>query len=322
MMNKLNQDGLLQIDVNPFTRLVWNSTEAREKYEVMLNRALPLHDKAEYEMVRRGLRKCGTIHFSPHTFHSLIERFHKDNMVWLPIQWTRNYGGFSHRHIPTVVGDSNSSAYGVMARNLEDAEAFRRASSYMARGQTDHKKLGDLLLFPDCCSTFFVEKWGDGYYDPVWHSAEETKNSKMVADRVIEVEGHIHTNQMLRYMGLRTTTHFPCSLDCEESIRIGDIWLDVMNSIDQTGTDYLIELLSMPIVWSCLHGVAIVETPIFTIITNSLPTKERWTVLFNVPGGDKPAEKMILLGADVDLPAIAKDTRKHLEAMRGVPHGN
>ena len=69
MINKLNQDGLLQIEVNPFTRLVWNSTEAREKYEVMLNRALPLHDKAEYEMVRRGLRKCGTI-LSP-TPHSL-----------------------------------------------------------------------------------------------------------------------------------------------------------------------------------------------------------------------------------------------------------
>lgn len=319
-MNQLTQDDLLNIEVNPFTKLVWNSTEARERYEVMVNRALPLHDKAEYEMVRQGLRRCGTLHLSPHNFHSHIEKLQKDGMVWLPIQWTRNYGGFSHRHIPTTIGDSNSSCYGVMAGKLEDAEEFRRASSYMAHNQTDHEVLGELLGFPKCCSSFFVDKWGSGYYDPVWHSAADTKNAKVIDERVIEVEGHIHTNQMMRYRGLRTTSHFPCSLDCEDSIKIGDVWLDVMRSIDPTGTEDLIELLSMPLVWSCLHGITTVETPIFTIVTNSLPTKERWTVLYNVPGGDKPIDTMTLLGSDINLPAIAKNTRKHLKAMRGAQH--
>lgn len=315
MKSKMLKEDLLNIDVGPFTKLIWNSTEAREEWERKLNRAVPLHDRAEYEMVRQGHRRCGTLHLYPHNFHSVIENLEKDGLVWLPIQWTRNYTGFSHYHIPTVAGDPNSSCYGVIARNLEDAEAFRTASAYQGRNknEVDHEAIGELLGFPSCCAKSFVEEWGSGYYDPVWQSAEGAEGATVIADRTIEVEYSIHTNQMLRYYGLRTTSHFPCSLDCSKSIEIGDVWLECMRTIDPVATDYLVEILSMPLVWSCLYGVAVVETPIFTLITNSLPTRERWTVLANVIGGVKPRDTMIMLGADVDLEELAKITRKQIK---------
>jgi hypothetical protein len=318
LKTKMTPDDLLNIEVRPFTRLVWNSTEAREKYEPLVQKAASLHDRAEYEMVRQEKRRCGTLHLYPHNYHDLIDRIQKDGMVWLPIQWTKNYHGFSHRHLPTVPGDPDSSCYGVIARNLEDAEAFRTASAYQGRnrGEVDHEVIAELLGFPACCAKFFVDKWGAGYYDPVWQSAEATEGAKLITDRTIEVEGNIHTHQMLRYYGFRTTSNFPCSLDCEDTIRIGDTWLEVMRSIDLVTTDYLIEILSMPLSWSCLHGVAIVETQAFTVITNSLPTKERWTVLFNVPGQPKAMEVLTMLGEDVDLKKIAVDSKQILSTWR------
>lgn len=319
MQSKMNTNDLLPIDISPFTRVIWNSTEARERYEPLLQKAAPLHDRAEYEMVRQEKRRCGTLHLAPHNYHQLVDRLQKDGMVWLPIQWTKNYHGFSHRHLPTVPGDSDSSCYGVMARNLEDAEAFRTASAYQGRnkGEVDHEAIAELLGFPACCGEFFVDKWGEGYFDPVWQSAEDTAGANVIADRTIEVEGSIHTHQMLRYYGLRTTSNFPCSLDCEDTIKLGDAWLEVMRSMDPVATNYLIEILSMPLAWSCLHGVTTVETPAFTLITNSLPTKERWTVLFNVAGQPKAKDVLTLLGADVDLKKIADDTRQIINNRRG-----
>ncbi len=311
---------LLNVDVHPFTRLVWNSEEARQKYGNILSQAIALHDKAEYEMVRLGKRKCGTLHLAPHNFHILMERIKKDNMVWLPIQWSKSYSGFSHYHLPTTAGDPNSSCYGVMAKSMEDAEAFRTASAYNGRNanKTDHEAIGELLGFPACCTKFFTEEWSNGFYDPVWQSASATKH-KVVSERILKVEGHIHTNQMLRYVGLRTTSHFPCSLKCEETIKIGETWLDVMRSLNSAATDTLIELLGMPLIWSTLHGIATVETPIFTLITNSLPTKKRWIVVHNIHGGTDPAESLLLPQSDVDFDKLTKVMLEQLK--RGVSNG-
>ena len=265
-------------------------------------------------MVRQGKRKCGTLHLAPHNFHRLIEKLRKDGMVWLPIQWSRNYTGFSHYHLPTVEGDPNSSCYGVMARDIEDAELFRTASAYEGRGggKVDHEIIGELLGFPACCTKFFTDKWSEGYFDPVWQSAEDTEGN-ISKGKVMEVEGHIHTNQMLRYYGLRTTSHFPCKMDCEESIRIGQDWLEVMHSIDPHLTDSLVEFLEMPLVWSCLHGLATIETPVFTLITNSLPTKDKWTVLYNSKGKERARNVLTLIGDDVDFNELTDVMMKGLQ---------
>ncbi len=314
-MIDMKKEDLLAIDVPPFTRLVWNSDEARSRYEHALNKAAPLHDKAEYEMVRRGKRKCGTLHLAPHNFHILSERLQKDGMVWLPIQWSRSYSGFSHYHLPTTVGDPNSSCYGVMAKNMEDAEAFRTASAYNGRnaGQVDHEIIGELLGFPPCCTKNFVDKWAEGFFDPVWQSAIGTKANRVVEDRVVEVEGHIHTNQMLRYFGFRTTSHFPCSLDCEGSIAIGDVWLEVMREIDPEAASCLVEVLERPLIWSCLHGIATIETPEFTCITNSLPTKDRWSVMHSIPGKETPRDTLTPLGSDIDFGELTEIMKKQLK---------
>ncbi len=266
------EDMLQDLDVSPFCEIVYHTPEYEEEWKDLVELARPLHNHVEYEMVKQGERRCATTHLSPQSYDKKIESIMEDGLVWLPIQRTRSYQGFSHKHFPVDYLDMNSSVYGVLARNLEDAFAFKMAS----RGcDVDHNKIGDLLGFPACCSQAFVDWWPD-YYDPVYQCAlggREVENNHIKADSI-----HIATQQMARYVGFRLTSHFPCSLDCEETIAVGERWYAVAKEYDPKALAALEKILALPGKWSVLHGIATISNEFFTVLSNSLPTKEEWSV--------------------------------------------
>lgn len=273
-------DDLLQdVDPYPFTRIVWHSVEKQLEWGPVLQRAATVHDKAEYEMVKQGERACATVHITPKDYDQWMERIVTDRLVWLPITRTKSYQGFSHKHFPTHPGDPHSSVYGVLARTKNEAEEFRAAST--AR-RTDHKAIGRLLGYPECCTSTFDDVW-PSFFDPIYQAAQSSHHEvvDLETHKAIKVTPHVATNQMVRYAGFRLTSHFPCRLDCEATIEGGKKWLKVSRSVDPQGTEFLMRILSLPGEWSVLHGVAQVVTPHFTLITNSMPTKTKWAVTWD-----------------------------------------
>jgi hypothetical protein len=268
-----------ELDIFPFTRFIWRSAEMQERWADKIVDINRLHGIAEYEMVKQKKRKAGTYHIAPFSYDFEFERLQRDGMIWLPIQRTKSYNGFSHKHFPTAPDDPNSSVYGVIATNMEDAELFRKASSYRSNEPTDHVVIGDLLGFPRCCSDFFTNTWPN-YYDPIWQAALATDNVEIVADTHIRVRGDYRIYQHLRYDGLRVTSHLPCSFSCKESSEVAKVWIEVMESIDKEATKGLLELMAMPSKWVCYRGVAQVEHPVFVLIANSMPTAKKYTVEF------------------------------------------
>lgn len=267
------------LDIFPFAGFVWNSVYAQEDWMSIVARARSWHDRMEYEMVKNRARRCATMHISPQNYDQTIEKIMDDKLIWLPIQRTKNYNGFAHQHYPVDNLDLNSSVYGVLAYNKEDAEAFRDASSYNQNKSVDHVTIGELLGFPDCCCDAF-NRWWPQFVDPVYQMAEASPKKLWIGENynALYVEPHIATHQMLRYAGFRLTSHFACSLDCEKSKEVGQLWMDVGREVDPRGLDALIQILSLPAEWSCLNGIAVVETEPFTIVTNSMSTKEKWAV--------------------------------------------
>lgn len=260
---------LNNIQLMPFVRFIWNSSFLQKEWGHKINRILNLYALTEYEMVKQRKRKCATYHLTPQKFDKQIDRIETDGLVWLPIQWTKNYEGFSHYHLPTTPGDPESSCYGVLSWDKEFADAFRGASNTF---DVDHATIGHLLGFPDCCISFFNNVWCKGYCDPIWQAAMNTESKEIISDTHVRVHGSPFTYQHLRYCGFRITSHLPHSFDCQATIEVGKQWLEVMRSIDSEGTDILLEVLSMPSTWDCYRGIAQIDTPIFTIITNSMPT--------------------------------------------------
>lgn len=267
-------------DIFPFTRIIYNSPEDKESWEPKILRSSALHNKTEFEMVRMGYRRVATMHITPRTYEKDIEIIIRNKLVWLPIQRTKSYSGFSHKHFPTDSSDPNSSVYGVLAQTLEDAEAFRNASQ---GPNTDHNIIGDLLGFPLCCRDFFNTVWMDGFFDPIWQAAERTEEAQKISDTHIVLKKiYPEAIQVFRYIGPRITSHLSCSFTCEESRNIGQKWIECMNIIDPEGFHDMMDILSLPWKWSVKWGIAIVTTPYFRVVTNSLPVKKEYIVEYNI----------------------------------------
>lgn len=275
-------DLIAGLDVHPFTQFVWRSAEMTLKWGGRFAMARSLHDRAEYEMVKQGRRKCATLHIGPRDYDAKMEQMARDGLMWLPIQRTKTYGGFSHKHFPTDSGDPNATVYGVLARTFKHAEAFRAASAYgpYAGRPTKHGAIGRLLGFPKCCCGFFNEVWPMGYYDPLWQAAVNTPEHERVSETHVRVRGSIYAHQLLRYLGFRITSHLPCSFTCEETVRVGRVWLEVMRDMDPLGTDALLDILRLPLKWRCYRGVAIIETEAFIASTNSMPAEKEYVIEF------------------------------------------
>lgn len=263
-------------DLFPFTRVIYNSPKAQEIWEPKIKRASSIHNEAEFEMVRMGYRRAATLHISPYDYEKSIEKIIRNGLAWLPIQRTKNYNGFSHKHFPTDPEDPDSSVYGVLAKTIEDAEMFRNAS----RGQaTDHNIIGELLGFPQCCRDFFDTVWMAGYIDPIWQAAEKTEGAEKLSDtHIILKKIYPEAMQAFRYIGPRITSHLSCSFTCEESKKEGQKWIECMEKFDAEGLQAMMNILTLPFKWSVKWGVAIISTPHFRIITNSMAAKKEYII--------------------------------------------
>lgn len=243
------------VDLAPFARTQWKDAESRREWEPILKRAVQAYNAAELETVRQGMRRCTTQHFNPNTMTEDIKRL--KGLAFLPIQRVGVYQGFAHKH-PAVVQDKPWNYYGVVGKTAEDAWAFVDATQ-----KGDHRAMGDLLGYPKCCQEFFSTVWMEGFIDPVWQAAAATEGAQ-IDGQTVRIPSSA-TFDGLRYVGVRMVPHLPCSFSCEGSGEMAEKW-SLLEGMDTT-----LKLLSLPIQWSCLNGIAVVETPYFRIATNSNP---------------------------------------------------
>jgi len=262
------------IEIKPTTRIAWWSEELRSLWEPRLERVRKTYNDAELATVICGMRRVFVYHIRSDAFEESYSLLRENNLVYFPTNKSGIYQGFSHRHLPVEPGKPYT-LYGaaVKADDQEAGELFTQASS----GFTDHEVIGELLGYPKCCIEFFNATWGKETIDPIYEAALNTSDVQD-DDGILTVKCHPYCNNMLRYFGVRITPHLTCSLQCEETTKWGEEWIEIMRQLDDEATDWAIELLSMPMTWDCLKGIAIIDTPIFRGVTNSDGTLERKVV--------------------------------------------
>ena len=259
--------------MNPQTMIVYFDKDIQALWEPRLKRISQLYSNAELTTVIVGMRRVFVYHINSQKFEESYEFLRKNNLVFFPIKKTGVYSGFSHRHMPVKKGEP-FTLYGAAVRT-DDQEAGELFTEYSNSSPVNHNELGKLLGYPKCCSDWFSEHWGKPSVDPMYEAAmntiEDKSLSKLDMEHVygVKVSCHPYANNLLRYFGLRITPHLPCSMQCKETIRWGEEWIDIMRQIDDEATDWLIELLSMPLIWDYNKGIAIIDTSIFRGITNS-----------------------------------------------------
>jgi len=221
-----------------------------------------LVSELELLSVAKGQRKCGWQSIGIQNLPSFEKRCAEKGLTTLVVKYSAPFSGFAHKFQPAGDINNNTNVPVIFARKLEDALNYRNAYE-----SGNHDAQGEFLGFPLCCRQFFDWVWPD-YYDPIGQIKDKDNP-------------HPFSNPLLRYVGLRLSFHIPCSFHCEETIEIGRQRMELAKEIDADLAKLLEALLSMPMSWDCLHGIAVIRTPIFYAITSSVPNATRQIVKLN-----------------------------------------
>jgi hypothetical protein len=107
-----------------------------------------------------------------------------------------------------IICMSKSEKYAQMAKDYENMQ--------------EHGKLGILLGYPKCCIEYFLKNFNENNTNP------EIKSSNP------------YTNLSKRKRDYCILSHFPCSENCEESIRLGKAKMYILERYDKEYSDELI----------------------------------------------------------------------------------
>jgi len=100
----------------------------------------------------------------------------------------------------------------------------------------NHKELGLILGYPECCVDFFVENWEE----------RSKKDNNYIFPAVKNTDGYkfpFYTNIIKRNQDITLLNHFPHSFKCEESINMAKERLKMLYELEaRTATELVHEL--------------------------------------------------------------------------------
>lgn len=263
----------LDFTLPDFTRIIWANDGARKTWQPILERITRVWLEIEWLSVIEGVRSCSLTSVTP---EQLVEKGgqwaeHGLNNLPLAIQGISNY---SYSSTPTAVEPGNPFAFRIVVGKPHHVIEFKRAWD-----AGDDKSIGKLLGYPDCCMDFYREGWVQhGLVDTTWPMATEDLTLSG-AHTSVKVSGPPEANILWRWMGTRAVPHLPCSFRCDATVEFGRKMIQVGRKAGYaTEMDRLMEILSWPVEWSALHGIAVIKTPILKVSTRTDATPCEYVV--------------------------------------------
>ena len=255
-----------RVQLMPFSTIVFFDNKVKEKISRIMESGIVYY--VEFELMRRGYRKCNFLHIDPLRPDAMRIIF-ENNFHYQVLQSIKKYSGFAHTHYsPNSLEDT--LMFTAVCTDEESLKNF--VSAYFA---SDHRTIGELLGYPECDIDFFTKYWGE-HLDLVYPAA---MNSDREGD-VIYFDPRL--NIMLRYINIRIIPHFPCSFQCRNAIRFANTIMKLMREKDSKLVDVLLDVLSKPLIFSQVNGIIQVEVyedksftkPLFIIIQSGYSSEE------------------------------------------------
>jgi len=254
------EDECFNIDVMPFTKLVW---KAESKHMCKLLNTLSYECwLAELITVSEGLRPCATMHITSDGLMRDLALLEELELIFVPIRRCKRVKGFAHKFYEPSPREPYD-IYGVVARDWSTARKFKKADM-----SGDFITVGRLLSYPENCIKFFGEVWSK-CYDPIFPAALRTPGVEVRGNEVTIKDYYPEINIILRYFGIRAVPHLVCNFKCKESRDFAEIFLQFISHRKE-----LLEILSANMIWDCYKGMVKIDTPLFIGITNSMPYKQ------------------------------------------------
>lgn len=273
--------GRLPFLLPDFTRVQWVSQRAKDVWLPRITRISQAWDNIERWSVIDGCRASALQVVAPENLSSLTVFLSQHGCIALPLS-QQGAGSQYSSTTPAMNGGKWAYRIAVIPSEPDVARAWTEAWQ-----NSDDLKIGGLLGFPQCCQQFFKSVWVDGKcVDTTWHQAA---HESIIHPDLLVMKAPAATNLLWRWLGVRMVPHLPCSHRCQETVALAE---SMKHCAEKRGFveewSWIEEILSWPVRWSALHGIALIETPILTISTRTDATAE--TISVNREGTDYPAE--------------------------------
>ncbi len=227
-----------------FSRILWVSQAAKDLWAPRITSVERAFVKAEVQAVYKNMRRA-TIQSD---------------------KWWKNPGDFVTLGLDTV---KDYTQYSARAEAPEEGEPFSVRTVTLHRTDVNHfldiwyssddDMVGVMLGYPACCVHFFRMTWMKGIIDPTSEMADG------------DGYANPYSNSLLRWTGVRPVPHMPCGFGCKQTIEQGEKFMSLMPEEER---GWALELLSMPMHYSTLHGVAEISTPLFKLACTSQGTRD------------------------------------------------
>jgi hypothetical protein len=266
-----------------FARWGWVSESARNVWEPRLKRITNAWFDIEWQAVLTGFRPCGLTFATPEDLVAKTDIWVKYGLISIPLE-TQGTSNSIYASTPRERKAGGPFVYRVVVTKPETVPDFKKAWD-----ENDHPKIGELLGYPACCQEFFHKIWiGQRMVDTTWPMAAATA-SVLEGDSTLEVTGPAEANILWRWMGIRAVPHLPCSFTCQPTVEFGKEMIKVGRDAGyDPEMDWMLEILSWPVEWSALHGIAEIKTPILRVSARTDATPRKYVV--RRMGNTYPAE--------------------------------
>lgn len=266
-----------------FTRYSWVSDKARAVWEPRIQQVLDAWTELEWRSVAEGQRACTLRVVAPEDFLSLAPRMAQHGLTVLPLSM-QGVSAQPYSNTATTYQAGAPFVYHAVIGQPHQAAEFREA--YQGG---DQDTVGSLLGYPECCRKSFQRVWVEEQrIDTTWSMAINTE-TRQQNGLTCEVFGPLGSNILLRWLGIRAVPHLPCAFDCDPTVVQAKGYIKLGRKLGyESEMEWLEEMLSWPVEWSALHGIAEIKTPVIKIASCSDATAEKCVV--QRPGTSYPAE--------------------------------
>ncbi len=293
----------LDFVLTDFTRRSWVGKVAQDVWEPRFQHITRAWQEMEWLAVAAGLRDCAAVIVTPDSFVQQAGEWAKHGLSGMPVEIQGlSLSSYSNTTVPTELG--KPYVYRVVVGTPPSVTTFKNAWD-----ENDHDEIGCLLGYPPCCHQFFFDVWVEhGLVDTTWPMAVAAVS--VTGDtRSIEVSGPPEANILWRWLGLRAVPHLPCSFTCQSTVELGRQFIQIGREAGyKQEMDWLLEILSWPVQWSALHGIAEIKTPLIKMSTRTDATAHEYIV--QRPGSSYPDEGARGLGFPYQSPVKPLRSRR------------
>jgi hypothetical protein len=252
----------LNFKLDEFVRISWVSRAAQDKWAPIFSDISAKFVNWERAVVEAGFRRVALQQTDD--LIALMNDTMQRGLSVIPLEkvnWSSHYQSQSTAFNPNL-----PHGYKVAIGKQVDVRKFTAAYHL-----GDNEKMGGLLGYPECCREFFLKYWvREGWFDTTWPMVDgydkQTIHFKQLDPR---------NNILLRWLGLRPVSHLPCSFACQDTRGAAESYKRVAGVEDW---NQLMDILSWPVEWNSLHGIAQIITPVCKITTATDALAQKRTV--------------------------------------------